>query len=168
MAKAKDTVVIEVPVDWSVTMHGHTLSANDLISIPPAGIAHLIQLGYTTGSKNQAALSADKKASMSDKELADFVAKRRAEYHEGVLKGEVRSGSAGVRATPFERFVRDVTEEKLRAHLASKGAKLPKGDAFRAALEKVYAKLKPAIDAEANKRLAAAQADAGALGDIEL
>jgi hypothetical protein len=90
---------------------------------------------------------------------------KRKSRHEAILSGDV-GAVVGSRATPIEKFMRDVAIERIKAIATAKGVKMPKGDVLKAAIEKVQAKQSADIRAEAEARMSAAKASSEDLGDL--
>lgn len=164
MAK-EPTIKITVPADFTIEAHGHTLTAQDLGEMSPKALSYLLANGYKQSLTDAAAFTKEQKADKSAAEIETMANEKRSARHAAILAGEVGS-VGGTRATPMERFMRDVAEERVRAIAVAKGVPMPKGDVLKAAIAKVTEKFASDIKAEAEARMAAAKAAADVAGDI--
>lgn len=173
MAKPKNggtpTVDISIPADFTIEAHGLTLTVGDLEAMNPKGLAYLLANGYKQSLTDAAAFTKDQKAGKSGAEIQELADAKRKARHDAILTGTVGTVS-GSRATPIERFMDQVAEERVRAIALARGVPMPKNtkDAkvLDAAIEKVLAKFGEDIRAEAEARMSAANAAAKEAGDI--
>lgn len=165
MAKEPKGLKIEVPADFSIEAHGHSLTAAELETMSPKAIGYLLANGYKQSLTDAAAFTKEQKADKSAAEVEAMANEKRSARHAAILAGEVGS-VGGTRATPMERFMRDVAEERVRAIAVAKGVPMPKGDVLKAAIAKVTEKFHADIKAEAEARMSAAKAAADVAGDI--
>jgi len=159
------TLTVAVPHDFAITAHGHTLTADDLGTMSPKALGYLLANGYKQSLTDAAAFTKEAKEGKSAAEIESMAAERRAKRHEAILAGEV-GAVVGSRATPIEKFMRDVAIERIKAIANAKGVKMPKGDVLKAAVEKITAKQADDIRAEAEARMSAAKAAAGDMDDL--
>jgi len=163
------TVNISVPANFTIEAHGHKLTTSDLETMSPKALAYLLANGYKQSLTDAAAFTKDQKAGKSAVELADMANTRRASRHEAILNGSVGAVS-GSRATPIERFMEQVAEERVRAIATARGVPMPKNTkeakTLDAAIAKIIEKYGPDVRAEAEARMSAAQAAALDAGDI--
>ena len=166
---ATPTVDISIPADFTIEAHGFTLTVADLEAMSPKGLSYLLANGYKQSLTDAAAFTKDQKAGKSAGELQELADGKRKSRHEAILSGSVGSVS-GSRATPIERFMDQVAEERVRAIALARGVPMPKNtkDAkvLDAAIAKVLAKFGEDIRAEAEARMSAANAAAKEAGDI--
>jgi uncharacterized protein (DUF111 family) len=159
------TVDVSIPADFAITAHGHTLSAGDLEGMSPKALGYLLANGYKQSLTDAAAFTKETKAGKSAAEVEALANDRRAKRHEAILTGDV-GAVVGSRATPIEKFMRDVAIERIKSIATAKGVKMPKSDVLKAAVEKITAKQGPDIRAEAEARMSAAKAASADMADL--
>jgi len=159
------TVTVHLPADFTIAAHGHSLSASDVSGMSPKALAYLVANGYKQSLTDAAAFTKEQKSGKSGAELEDMANTKRASRHAAILAGDV-GAVVGSRATPLERFERDVAEERVRAIAVNKGVPMPKGDVLKAAIAKVRERFADDVKAEATARMAAAKAAASEAEDI--
>lgn len=164
MAK-EPALKITIPHDFSIEAHGHSLNAAQLVEMSPKALSYLLANGFKQSLTDAAAFTKEQKDGKSAAEVEEMAAEKRAARFAAILSGEVGS-VGGTRATPLERFMRDVAEERVRAIAVAKSVPMPKGDVLKAAIAKVTEKFGADLRAEAEARMAAAKAAADAAGDI--
>ena len=159
------TVDVSIPADFAITAHGHTLSTGDLEGMSPKALGYLLANGYKQSLTDAAAFTKETKEGKSAAEVEVMATERRAKRHEAILAGDV-GAVVGSRATPIEKFMRDVAIERIKAIATAKGVKMPKGDVLKAAVEKITAKQGDDIRAEAEARMSAAKAASADMADL--
>ena len=160
-----DTVDVSIPADFAITAHGHTLSTSDLEGMSPKALGYLLANGYKQSLTDAAAFTKETKEGKSAQEVEVMATERRAKRHEAILAGDV-GAVVGSRATPIEKFMRDVAIERIKAIATARGFKMPKGDVLKAAVEKITAKQGDDIRAEAEARMSAAKAASADMADL--
>ena len=162
---APATTDVSIPADFAITAHGHTITASDLEGMSPKAIGYLLANGYKQSLTDAAAFTKETKAGKSAAEVEALANEKRSGRHAAILSGDV-GAVVGSRATPIEKFMRDVAHERIKAIATAKGVKMPKGDVLKAAMERVLAKQANDIRAEAEARMAAAKGASKDLGDL--
>ena len=181
-AAVQDTVDVSIPSDWTVTVHGHTFDADDLVNMPPKGVGYLLANGVSQSIVDAGAITKDLKQGKSDKEVADFIAERRAKRANAIRGGEVGHRVVGTRGSTLERVMAEIAEARLKAHVVkvnearrAKGVApvaLPKGDLRKQALAKILElqgeDIRAAAEAQMAETKAAGDALAAGLTDLGL
>ncbi|MDE2071790.1 MAG: hypothetical protein KGI70_03630 [Patescibacteria group bacterium] len=162
---AEATITVVLPADFSISAHGHTLDANTLSGMSAKAVAYLVANGYKQSLTDAAAFTKEQKEGKSAAEVEALASSKRESRHTAILGGDV-GAVVGSRATPIEKFMRDVAHERIRAIATAKGVKMPKGDVLKAAVEKIMARDNADIKAEAEARMSAAKAAAADAGDL--
>lgn len=146
--------------DWSAV----------IADLSPKAVAYLLQNGFSQSMTDAAAFSkADKAKAVEGKDeakhddiLQNMATVARQKRYDAIIAGTVghRVGS-GPKMSSINKVMRDVARERLKAAAASKGVKLPKGEALTALVEKMVAgKHADTIKAEAQTRIDNAKAGA--------
>lgn len=186
MAKKPNTTE-SASVPSELKAHGHSVAIADLPQVSLVALAHrgLVHiLGNEVASKVTAWKKTDAGANATEDDIAAKTEAFRAEAMEKVLSGSLGVRTGTVRGTALETVMREVAIERLRSNFAAAIKKNPAhpkfpGDAKttinvrgeelnRATLiERHIAKFRDVIEAEARRRMAEAEADAGEdLSDI--
>lgn len=158
------THIVEIPENTILHFEDWSLDAS---KASPATLAYLLQNGYHQAMVDAGALSTEAKAKIGDDAAvkAKLVEKRQAK-HEAIIAGTVGVRVASKRVSLLDRFIREVTDERLAAIAAKKGAKLPHGKGSAEKMEALRTKFladdnrKAAVHEEAQRRFDATQADA--------
>lgn len=161
-----ETTVIHLPADFVIEAHGHKLDAAALAGMSAKAVSYLVANGYKQSLTDAAAFTKEQKDGKSAAEVESMAAEKRAARHAAILAGEVGS-VGGTRATPLERFMRDVAEELIRAACVKKGVPMWKGTQLTDGVKKLTSPEHPRyadIKAEAESRMAQAK---GAAEDVE-
>lgn len=110
--------------------------------------------------EDYALLDEDKAEAYSDTQKAADLDEFLSAKAETILHGVLGARTGGPRLTGIDAYMRDVVDEFLSQQAAAKKAKMPTGDALKAAREAVIGSTKrgPIVRAEAERRMA--QADA--------
>lgn len=128
------------------------------IGVPVKSADYLVRYGFKQSLQDSAAQPA-KAAKDEGGDVPAAIVAAMGKRLDAIKSGNVSVRGGAARVTdPFESMVRKVIDEILAKNAKSKGKKLPKGDELVALRKSVYDANKSAIDAEANKRLAAQSA----------
>jgi len=126
-------------------------------ALPSAAIDYLLQYGFAKSLQDCVAGVA-KGLKAKEKSEAEITAKlvetHRARF-DAILEGTVGTRANGVpRVKGDDKLRRDIALEALRAHAASKKAKLPEGEALAGLVAKYLAKYGETVEAELARRKA--------------
>lgn len=167
MAKSTEPkpIAIHLPHDFSIESHGHQITAEKLAGMSAKAVAYLVANGFNQSLTDAAAFTKAQKDGKSANEVAQMAEDARSKRFDAILAGEVGT-RVGSRATPIERIMADIAEERVRAIAVARGVPMPKKDVLKAAVAKVLERQGADIKAEAEARLAGAKAAADAAGDI--
>lgn len=163
--------MIEIPDDFAVTVHGHTLDVAYIGDMSAVAVAYLIRNGFSQSITDAAALDTAKRAKLgldTETKLAAWAAEKRHYRFDAIIAGTVGSnGPTGPRLRGIDSVAFDVAVEAIRLSAAFTSGKVawPTGkgaaEMIRGWVDQYFARpgKKDATYVEAQRRMDSTSAD---------
>lgn len=129
--------------------------------INDAALAYLVQYGYNKSLQDSVAGMKKEMAGAgaSEEEITSALAAGREERHNAVMNGTLGvRGPSSPRVSSLETTIRRIAVEEIKAKVAARKGKLPKGDAYDSLIAAYIAAKLEDLTAKAEVRLAASAA----------